>query len=465
MNPQELDNILRQGEGNKLEFKESFGNESIQTAGAFANTSGGIILIGVNKKGIIKGTTVTSESLKDWGNRISQLSEPTLIPSLGSLEIDGKLVAIISIKEFPLKPVSIRGRCYRRVGASNKTMTPAEISEMHLQSIGTTWDATPAPERTIDDIEIQRVGYYISRTREIGRRHFKDDEDIRNLLNKLDLVRNNKPMWATIIAFGKKPPVQAKVKCGKIRGTSTIVDDFVVDAPLLDQVDEVMSYMKRVLKLSYAVSGKAQRDEIWEYPLEALREVVTNAICHRDYSSPAEIQIKIFDDRLVVFNPGALPFGMSIEKLMDPNHNSVPRNRLIAMLFYDTGLIEKYGSGIQRILDDCQKLGIPGPEFKELEGGFQVIFYKDIYNEEHLTKTGINERQMKAVMYVKDKGKITNKEYQSLNNVSKRTASRDLDELIKKSIIRQIGKTGKGTHYVLMGTQRGQTGHEDDTKG
>lgn len=100
--------------------------------------------------------------------------------------------------------------------------------------------------------------------------------------------------------------------------------------------------------------------------------------------------------------------GMSIKKLMDPNHNSVPRNKLIAMLFYDVGLIENYGSGIKKILKECNKLGFPAPEFEDTQGGFQVIFRKDIYNEEYLTEIGLNKRQIKAILYIKEKGKIKN---------------------------------------------------------
>jgi ATP-dependent DNA helicase RecG len=379
------------------------------------------------------------------------------------MDIEGDTVVIISIKDYPLKPVAIRGRCYRRVGNSNRVMTPAEISEMHLQSMGTTWDATPCPNATLKDIESDIVNEYVSRTKNTGRRHFRDDENIPSLLEKLDIVHNNTPTWAAVLAFGEKPPQQAKVKCGKIRGTSTIVDDFVVDVPIIMQVEAVMEYMRRVLTLSYSISGKAKRDEIWEYPLDAVREVVTNAVCHRDYSSPAQIQIKIFDDRLVVWNPGGLPFGMSIERLMDPNHNSIPRNKLIAMIFYDMGLIENYGSGIQRIFDKCHELCFPEPVFKELDGCFQVTLHKDIYNDEYLANLGLNGRQIRAILYVKEKGKITNMVYQSINNVSKRTATRDLDELISKALIVQIGKTGKGTHYKLK--QRGQRGHKGVIKG
>ena len=260
---------------------------------------------------------------------------------------------------------------------------------------------------------------------------------------------NRQPVYCKNAHYlGKIPPIQAKVKCGKIRGTSTIVDDFVVDAPLLDQVDEVMDYMRRVLQLSYSITGKAQRDEIWEYPLEAIREVVTNAICHRDYSSPAQIQIKIFDDRLVIWNPGGLPLGMSLKKLMDPNHNSVPRNKLIAMLFYDVGLIENYGSGIRRILEECDRLDFPHPEFNDSEGGFQVIFRKDVYSEEYLTELGLNERQIKAVMYVKKIGKITNREYREFSGLSDEGARLDLNDLVSKGCFKSKGR-GRSFHYVL----------------
>jgi len=371
-----------------------------------------------------------------------------LIPDVYSVDIKGKSVVVIYIKEFPQKPVAIRGRCYRRVGTSNRIMPPGEITEMNLHSMGMSWDAVPHPDRKLKDIDIQKVRDYISRTRKTGRRKFRKDEKPTDLLQKLDLIKEGNPTWASIIAFGERPPIQAKVKCGKIRGTSTIVDDFVVDAPLLDQVDEVMDYMRRVLQLSYKITGKATRDEIWEYPLEAVREVVTNAVCHRDYASPAEIQIKIFDDRLVIWNPGGLPFGMTVEKLLDPNHNSVPRNKSIAMLFYDTGLIERYGSGIRRIFEDCDKFGFPHPEFVEMQGGLQVIFRKDIYNEEYLAKIGLNERQIKAMIIVKSRGKITNKEYRELTDLSDEGARLDLNDLVSRGLLISKGR-GRSAHYVL----------------
>ena len=457
---EELRELITQGESDTLEFKPVFGRDVEESAGAFANTIGGITLIGIADNGNITGVTVGRESLQTWVNQISNASDPRLIPDIKQFEIDGRIVVVVYTKEYPLKPVAIRGRCYRRLENSTRRMTPTVISEMVLQSTGTTWDSLPHPDETLDDINFEMVKHYISRANKTGRRNFGIDEGPETILIKLKLIKDGKPTWASVIAFGKSPPMQAKVKCGKIRGTSTIVDDYVVDSPVLDQVEEVMRYMKRVFQLSYVISGKAERDEIWEYPLEAVREVVTNAICHRDYTSPAQIQIKIFDEYLSIWNPGGLPLGMSVERLLNPNHHSIPRNRMIAMLFYDLSLIENYGSGIQRVINECRKLGFPDPEFSEVDGGFQVIFHKDIYTEDMLSKKGLDKRQIKAMLYVKETGKITNQEYQSLNDVSKSTATRDLDDLIKKSLIKQVGKTGKGTHYILMGSQRGQTGHK-----
>jgi ATP-dependent DNA helicase RecG len=435
-------------ESEVLELKESFNQRAIETAGAFANTKGGTILVGVAEGGSIKGVTVTEELLKDWANRISNSSEPTVIPDVSMIDVAGRKVGVIEVREHPMKPVAIRGRCYRRVGPSNRQMTPTEITELHLHSQGMTWDMVPSQGRTIDELDMEKVKAYLKEARRIGRRALPEDEDPTVLLEKMDLVKDGRPTWAAMIAFGDRPPLETKVRCGKIRGTHTIVDAFVADVPLLELVDEVMAYMRRVFQLSYEFTGQARRTEVWEYPLEAVREAVTNAICHRDYSSPAEVQIKIFDDELVIWNPGPLPPGMTMEMLMDPKHQSVPRNRHIAMLFYDVELIERYGSGIERILAECDRLRVPRPEFNEQEHGFQVVFRKDIYHEENLRAMGLNERQVRGLLYVKERGKISNRVYREINDVSDETSRKELGDMVNKGLLEMRGK-GRSVHYSL----------------
>jgi len=123
---------------------------------------------------------------------------------------------------------------------------------------------------------------------------------------------------------------------------------------------------------------------------------------------------------------------------------------------YLAGFIEQYGSSTVRMVEWMKEAGLTEPEYKEEMVGFSVYFYKDIYTEENLRKIELNERQIKAMMYLKEKGEITNKEYQELNAVSKRTASMDLDDLVERNIIKQLGITGRGTEYVLKGPERVQ---------
>ncbi|MFZ5994395.1 MAG: ATP-binding protein [Thermodesulfobacteriota bacterium] len=174
--------------------------------------------------------------------------------------------------------------------------------------------------------------------------------------------------------------------------------------------------------------------------------------------------MKIYPDKLLLWNEGTLPNDIKIADLKK-SHPSRPRNELLADVFFKAGLIETWGKGTIKITNECRKAGLPEPEFKEEFGGFSVCFYKDIYTEERLRKLGLNERQIKAVMYVKEKGKITNREYQELCQIKKRQATDDLNELEEKELLVRIGITGKGTYYVLKGHQRGERGSKGAPKG
>lgn len=446
----EIVELIKKGESENLEFKENFDKETIETAVAFANTKGGVLLVGISDKDEVKGVQIGKETMNDWANQISQSTEPRIIPEIEQGEIEGKSVVIIRIKEFPIKPISVRGRCFRRVGTSNRMMTPQEIAEMHLHSTGTSWDAFPAGDKTLEDIDLKKVERYIREANATGRR--KIEESPVEVLEKLELVKDGKATWAAILTFGKEPQrplLQSAVHCGRFRLDKTlIIDDLMVETNLIDQVDEAMKFVTRHISVRYEFEGKPRRKEVWEYPLEALREAVINAIVHRDYTAPSNVQVEIYDDRIDIWNPGRLLPGITIDDLYKKAHKSVIRNKLIAQAFYDIGYIEKYGSGTIKIIDLCKQHGIPSPEFKEAFGGFSVVFRKDIYTEEYLEELGLNERQVKAVMYVKEKGKITNREYREMTGLSDEGVRIDVNELVEKGILLLKGK-GRGAHYVL----------------
>ena len=450
-----LRELIKQGESISLEFKETFDKGTIETAGAFANTKGGTILIGVSDKSKIKGLTIGRTTLRNWANQISQSTEPRLIPELEHLKIEEKGIVIIKIKEYPIKPVSVKGKCFRRVENSNRAMTTQEISEMHLHSIGSSWDAFPAQGKTVNDIDLKKVAKYIKEANASGRRKIEDKPV--DVLKKLEFIKDKKAVWASILIFGKEPqrPLsQSAVHCGRFKLDKTrILDDLMIEADLTGHVDEVMKFITRHISVRYEFEGKPKRKEVWEYPLEALREAVINAIVHRDYSISSNVQVEIYDDRIEIWNPGGLLPGITVQDLYKRDHKSVARNKLIAQIFYDIGYIEKYGSGTIKIIDLCKQGGLPAPEFKEVFSGFSVIFRKDIYTEEYLSKLDLNERQIKAVMFVKEKGKITNREYQQLNRVSNKTAYLELSGLMQKDLL-IIQGSGKTVQYVLKVMKR-----------
>jgi len=344
-------------------------------------------------------------------------------------------------------------------------MTPQEIAKMQLHSIGKSWDTLPARDKNIKDVDLKKVERYINDTNSTGRRIIR--ETPQEVLEKLGLSEGGKVTWAAILLFGKepqKPLLQAASHCGRFRMDKTqIIDDLIIETDLISQVDEVMKFITRNIRVEYKIVGQPQRKELWEYPLEALREAIINAIVHRDYTVPSNVQVEIYDDRVEIWNPGNLLPGITIEDLYKKEHKSVIRNRQIAQVFYDIGYIEKYGSGTIKIIELCKQHDIPLPDFKEITGGFLVSFRKDIYNEEYLIGLGLNERQIKAVMYVKGKGKITNKEYQEICGIKKRQATEDLRELEDREILERVGKTGKGTYYVLRraeGAKGALKGHQ-----
>ena len=443
--------IVKKGESARVEFKESFDREAIETVGAMATSKGGVVLVGVTDKGAVKGVQVGRGTLKEWANQVAQSTDPRVVPDVDVEEALGKQVVIIGVGEAPIKPVSVKGRCYKRVSNSNRVMTPREIAEMHLLSTNTSWDMYPMANATMRDIDLAKVRKYMADANATGRRSFGPREDPLKALGKLELLKGGKPTYAALLLFGKEPQnkmVQATVHIGRFKQETMVIDDALIKGSIIDQVNDAMAFVRKNLSVKFVMTGKPKRDEVWDYPLEAVREAIINAICHRDYTDNADIQIKIHDDRMTIWNPGGLPGGMTMEDLFDPGHGSRPRNKSVSQVFFDIKYVERYGRGIKMILDLCREAGLPAPDFQERFGGFMVTVRKDVYNEEQLAKMGLNERQVKAILHVKTVRKITNREYIVLNGCSSRTARYDLEELVSKAIFIRVS-SGRTTHYRL----------------
>ena len=236
------------------------------------------------------------------------------------------------------------------------------------------------------------------------------------------------------------------MKIGKFLSETDIISTDLVEGNLFEQLENSLEILRTKYLVSKIKFEGIHRRDILEYPYEGLREAIINALIHRDYLGTSDIQIRVYDDKFVIMNEGKLPPEVPVEKLKT-ERLSRPRNPLLARVFYFAGFIESWGRGTIKIIENCLKQGLPEPDFIEECGVMRVVFYKDRFTEEYLRKLGLNERQIKAVMYVKERGRITNKEYQGLTEVSRQTATRDLGELTKKYILEQFGTTGRGTFY------------------
>ena len=327
------------------------------------------------------------------------------------------------------------------------------INEILKGTENSTWDGLTG-EYSLDEIDTDTVRKFIRMASRNGRLKTADEnEEIKTILKKLKLIINGKLTNAAIMLFGKNPQkyfINALARVGRFKDEITIIGDRRIEGNLFKQVEEAEEAIKNFINVRYEITGEQlTRKNIWDYPLEAIREALLNAVIHRDYFKyNVQTQIKIFNDWIWFFNIGGLPEGITLEQLKT-THPSVARNPLIVHIFYLAGLIEEYGSGIGRIMDSLKEANLPEPEFKEEFAGFSLYLRKDYYTEERLKEMGLNDRQIKAVMYVKEKGKITNKEYQEITKISRQMATIELTNMVDRGVFIKIGKAGKGVAYQL----------------
>lgn len=441
----ELKKIIATGETDTIEFKESLSDAFFKTLSAFANSKGGTVFLGIDEKAGIVGVDSSADFLTNLTNRI--VHKLSLYPDIETIDHQGKRVIAVQVTRAGY-PVSFEGRYYERIGNTTREMSPQKLQAFLLSK--SSWDSVTG-DFSFDEIDQDTISLFARLATDAGRLTDLSLKDTaRRILEKLEYVLDGKLTNAAILLFGKNPQksfINHCVRIGRFKTETTIIDDKWAKGNLFRQFEETENILKQHMSVRYEIKDFFRKD-IWDYPLEAIREAVLNAIIHRDYFDVANFTlIKVYDDHIWVTNPGGLPEGITLEELARP-HKSRLRNPQIAKAFYLAGLIEQYGSGTVRMIEWMKEAGLPEPEYKEEQGGFSVYFYKDIYTEENLKKIGLNERQIKAVIYVKAQGRITNKEYRDLNNVSNKTAYLELSQLVKKRLLAVEGG-GKKVAYKV----------------
>lgn len=260
---------------------------------------------------------------------------------------------------------------------------------------------------------------------------------------------------AALLLFHPDPEkfvTNSYIKIGYFENDVDLIFQDEIHGNLFEQVEKTLDILfTKYIKAIISYENKIHRIETYEYPKDAIREALLNAVAHKDYSSNATIQIRVYKDKIMIWNAGYLPENWTIETLLE-NHSSNPFNPDIANAFFRSGYIESWGRGISKMTNLCIEAGLPKPKFEYQGSGMWVVFQKDIYHYEYLQNLGLNDRQVKAVLFVKKNGKITNSDYQTLNSISKRTATTELTELVNKfNVLTKTGTSGLSIYYTIVG--------------
>jgi len=343
---------------------------------------------------------------------------------------------------------------YKRVGKSTIKMSKDEyersILEKHKDKLY--FDSQICKEATLADIDKEKIKWFLKKTK--AERNLNIDYSTSSVeaLKRLNLLIDNKPTNTAILMFSKNPQrffIQSEIRCARFKGMKAIkpfIDMKVIGGSVYEQVNQAeKSILFNIKKAAWIEPGKIERQEKWEYPPDAIREAIINAIAHRDYNSSANVHISIFDDRIEIWNPGKLPPPLTPKNLKE-EHKSIPVNPSLANLLFLIKYIERWGTGTNDIIKWCREEGLPEPIFKEVTGGFAVVLRK-FQIPENLESLELNERQKKAIEYISQKNRITNNEYRKLfPGITDRTVLNDLRDMVKKEILVKVGKT-KNTFY------------------
>jgi len=318
----------------------------------------------------------------------------------------------------------------------------------------TPFDASPQVKASLRNISKNVIEWFLQQAGRERKFPLKAGTPVKEVLEHLNLYENGKPTNAALLLFSGNPqkfiPV-SEVKCLHFHGTQVkkpIPSYQIFKGTLFDQVDDSVDFVMSKLARSVGTRAKGAAAPVeYEIPREVIAESVVNAIAHRDYSSNAGVQVMVFSDRVEVWSPGQLPSGLTPEWLRNP-HSSIPKNPLIADPLFLAHYIEKAGTGTLDMIHLCSETGLPEPDFEQRGSQFVVTLWRDWLTEEVVIALKLNMRQVTGLKFLKEERKITTMEYQELVECSRRTAARDLDELLRKGVIYRKG-AGRGAHYII----------------
>ncbi|MBU2609724.1 MAG: helix-turn-helix domain-containing protein [Chloroflexi bacterium] len=473
LTPEEFERLIRQREGETLEFKREMPSSSdlAKLITAFYNTRGGTIVFGV-EDGTRRLMGVANPQGTETGmiNIIRDRCSLDVMPTIEFVAYHDLEFVVVTCPQGTRKPYLISGetRPYVRVGSSSREAQDEEVRRLYIEGSEGGFEALPCRDATIADLSEPLITVYL-RQREAtsGQRlGLSWEETLRNLGCLVLQGETWAPTNAGVMLFAEEPQRfsgQAEVACVRFKGTDMVsyIDRRDLRGPLYQLVDDAEQFIYRHMKVGRRIEGFVGV-EYREYPQEAVREAIVNAVVHRDYSRRGQrIRVFMFDDRIEVYSPGTLPPGVLLEKMRRLEPQSVLRNPIIVGVFRDLGsrYIERLGTGIRRMALAMEAHGLLLPRFEESDSQFQVTLmgpgerFMEELAERPPWAADLNERHIEVVLYVGEHGRISRKECAESLGISSRTAARDLSDLVKRGILVSRG-AGRGAYYVLGSQSR-----------
>jgi len=464
---------MKARECQNIEYKTSWHDKYLEWICGFANAQGAVMYFGVNDDHEVVGLENVDKLMEDIPNKI--VTTMGIVVDVNLYELDGLEYIEVYIEPSNI-PINYKGKYYYRSGSTMQELRGPALQQFVLKKMGRSWDDITNEYATLDDLDRSAIDYFLRKGIKAGRIDEDEaDASTQSVLENLNLIsEDGKLKSAALLLFAKKPQryfTCVEFKIGRFRNDEAdLITQDVIEGNIIQMTDRVVDILKTKYFTSPIHYEGMQRIEKLEVPEEALREILYNAIAHKDYMG-APIQMRVWDDYVEVWNEGSLPKELTPEALLR-HHSSHPRNKNIAYAFFKAGFIESWGRGYKKIREGFEKAGLPMPKIEDVEGGVRVTFQrnnvsnsskdeliKNISNENKRELSDVlknvlknvqkkdleklTERQIDVLEFIVQTPTITFKEMSKRLKVSVKTIQRDFTAmgLLGINIVRKDGKT------------------------
>jgi ATP-dependent DNA helicase RecG len=452
-----LENLFKRGPGQTVEFLAQVEAERLaETMVAFANADGGTIFFGLNEQGQVVDH-VLDEAVQGHLVRALLMCRPPVVTHWEQHELPSGTIIALKVPRSPELHALADGRLLMRTGVANRPLGGEAIRHLAATKSSGDFEGELIEGATLVDLDKTVLQEYL-RLRAESNQRLPSNNLQDHLVEIGAMSEDGSPTVAGMLLFGKNPQTylpQSGIIFVKFLGKEARGRDGLagygrrieITGPAARMIERAWQIINEEMRVEAIVTG-LRREERPEYPRFAVREALVNAVCHRDYRlSGRRVEIRMYEDRLEVISPGGLPGYITLDNIVEEHFSRNPR--LVAGLF-QWGYIEELGLGIDRMIEEMLEFGHAAPNFEAKPYSFTVRLFNTL-ERTPITRwpSNMNERQMRAMTFLEQYGRITNRDYRQLcPDANPETLRLDLVDLVDKGLLLKIGDK-KGTYYIL----------------